>query len=92
MEHFGDAAWFPRAVVTHNEVCSLALDPFMWVDVCLVVGVPYDGFILKGGSDWGQVGCATAVLGAVFQIPSKETKSGIGSFGDVVGVCVPLEV
>ena len=34
----------------------------------------------------------TAVLGAVFEVPSKETKSGIGSFGDVVDVCVPLEV
>ena len=30
----------------------------------------------------------TADLGAVFQIPSKENKSGIGSFGDVVDVCV----
>ena len=34
----------------------------------------------------------TAVLGAVSEVPSKETKSGTGSFGDVVDVCVPLEV
>ena len=50
MEHIGDAAWFPGEVVTHNEACSLALDPFKLVDACLVVGVPYDGSILKHGS------------------------------------------
>ena len=51
MEHTGYAAWSPGEVVTHNKVCSLALDPFKSVDVCLVVGVPYNGSILKGGSD-----------------------------------------
>ena len=50
-EHIGDAAWFPGAIVTHNEACSLALDPLKSVNVCLVVGIPYDGSILKGGSD-----------------------------------------
>ena len=53
MEHTGDAAWFPGAVVAHNEACSLALDPFKSVNVRLLVGVPYDGSILKGGSDQG---------------------------------------
>ena len=51
MEHIGDTAWFPGVVVTHNKACSMVLDQFKWVDVCLVVGVPYDGSILKGGSD-----------------------------------------
>ena len=41
MEHPGDIAWFPRAIVTHNEVCSLVLDSLMLVNVCLTVGVPY---------------------------------------------------
>ena len=48
MEHTGDTAWFPGVVVTHNEVCSLALDPFKLVNVCLVVGIPYCGSILNG--------------------------------------------
>ena len=52
MEHTGDAAWFPGEVVTHNKACSLALDPFKLVDVCLVVGVPYDGSILTGDLPW----------------------------------------
>ena len=42
-----------RYIVTHNEACSLALDPFKSVIVCLVVGIPCDGFVLKGGSDQG---------------------------------------
>ena len=53
MEHIGDAAWFPGEVVTHNKACSPVLDPFKSVDVCLIVGVPYDESILKGGSDQG---------------------------------------
>ena len=48
MEQIGDVAWFPGAVVTHSEACSVALDPFKWVNVCLVVGVPYDGSIHEG--------------------------------------------
>ena len=51
MEHIGDMAWFPGVLVTHNEVCSLALDLFESVDICLIVEIPYDGPILKGGSD-----------------------------------------
>ena len=52
MEHTGDAAWFPGEVVTHNKACSL----FKSVNVCLVVGIPYDGSILKGGSDSVGIG------------------------------------
>ena len=55
MEHIGDAAWFPGAVVTHNEACNVALDPFKSVDVFLV-GVPYAGSILKGGGGGGGGG------------------------------------
>ena len=25
MEHIGDTAWFPGAVVTHNEACNVVL-------------------------------------------------------------------
>ena len=51
MEHIGDTTWFPGVVVSHNEARSLALDLFESVNVCLIVGIPYDGPILKGGSD-----------------------------------------
>ena len=51
MEHTGDPAWIPGVVVTHNEACSLALDLFKSVNICLTVEVPYDGSILKGRSD-----------------------------------------
>ena len=51
MEHFGRTAGFPGAVVTHNEACSMMLDPFKSIDVCLVVGIPYDGSILMGRSN-----------------------------------------
>ena len=48
MEHSGHTAWFPGVVVTHNEACGLAQDLLKSVDVCLVVGVPYDGSIHEG--------------------------------------------
>ena len=40
MEHIGDTAWFPglsHVVVIHSEACSLALDPFKSVSVCLII-------------------------------------------------------
>ena len=40
-----------RAVITHNEAYSLALDTFESVYVCLVVVVPYYGSILENGSN-----------------------------------------
>ena len=48
MEHTGDAAWFPGAVITHSEAGSLALDPFKSADVCLIVVVHYYGSLLNG--------------------------------------------
>ena len=38
---FSDAALVSRAVVTYNEACSLALDMFQPICVCMVVGVTY---------------------------------------------------
>jgi len=46
-----NAAVYVGPVGWGGPVYGDTLDPFKWVDVCLVVGVPYDGSILKGGSD-----------------------------------------
>ena len=49
---YGDTAWFPGVIVTHNTACSLALDPFKWVDVCLVVGGGGDSSVVRAPDSW----------------------------------------